>query len=89
LRVPKPALWSAALTHAVAKINMSDLKRKDVAAAYGVAETSLQEKYDQLVTTLDLMPADFRYFAGEENPLDKLVEAAQMLEEMYGRFREE
>jgi hypothetical protein len=34
------------------------------------------------------MPADYRYFTGEDNPLDKLVEAAQMLDELEMRFRE-
>lgn len=89
LRIPKPELWAAAVTHAVAKINMADLTRPQIAQAYGISERSLQQKYEQLDETLDLMPADFRYFCGEENPLDKVVEAAQLLEEMYGRFREE
>lgn len=88
LQVPKPALWAAALTFAVDRINMGELARAEVAATYGVPERSLQDKYRELVTTLDLMPADFRYFVGEVNPLDKVVEAAQLLEEMYGRFEE-
>ena len=86
LRIPKPELWAAALTHAVAKINLGEFSRAEIAAAYGISERSLKEKYDELVATLDLMPADFRYFTGEDNPLDKLVEAAQILEEMYGHF---
>lgn len=89
LRIPKPELWAAALTYAVAKINFADVKRSDVAAAYQVNERSLKEKYDELVETLDLMPADYRYFTGDQNPLDKLVEAAQILEELDRRFHEE
>lgn len=89
LRIPKPELWAAAVTHAVAKINMSEVTRAQVAQAYNIGDRALQQKYEQLNETLDLMPADFRYFCGEENPLDKVVEAAQLLEEMYGRFREE
>jgi hypothetical protein len=34
------------------------------------------------------MPADYRYFTGDDNPLDKLVEAAQMLELLERRFQE-
>lgn len=86
LRIPKPQLWAAALTYAVCKINLQDVSRSEVAEAYEVSERSLKEKAGELITTLDLMPADFRYFIGDENPLDKLVEAAQMLEEMYARF---
>ena len=89
LRVPKPELWAAALTYAVGKVNFSPITRVEVADLYGVSERSLRQKYEELVQTLDLMPADFRYFTGKENPLDKLVEAAQMLDELYGRFRDE
>ena len=89
LRIPKPQLWAAALTHVVCKINLQDIPREEVAETYDITERSLKEKADELITTLDLMPADFRYFIGDENPLDKLVEAAQMLEEMYARFFDE
>lgn len=89
LRIPKPELWAAAVTHAVAKINMAAVSRQQIAEAYGISERSLKTKYEQLNETLDLMPADFRYFCGEENPLDKVVEAAQLLEEMYGRFQDD
>ncbi len=41
-----------------------------------------------LVRTLDVMPCDYRYFREDENPLDKLVEAASMREEMEGQMRE-
>jgi hypothetical protein len=32
------------------------------------------------------MPCDYRYFRGVDNPLDKLVEAANMLETLEERF---
>lgn len=89
LRIRKPELWAAGLTFAVSKVNFSSATKSEIANAYGVSERSLKEKYDDIVTALDLMPADFRYFAGEENPLDKLVEAAAMLDELYDRFNEE
>ena len=88
LKVQKPELWAAGLTYAVAKINLMEVSREQIAEAYEVGDRGLREKYRELVATLDLMPADYRYFTGDENPLDKLVEAAQLLEEIYGRFHE-
>lgn len=89
LRIPKPELWSAAVAYAIVKVNFVEIGRRQVAAAFQVSERSLQEKYRELVSTLDLMPSDYRYFTGEENPLDKLVEAARLLEELDRRFEEE
>ncbi len=87
LRIPKPALWAGALAYTTVKINFLPPTLAEVAAAFEVNERSLKRKFDDLVATLDLMPADYRYFAGEQNPLDKLVEAAQMMEELDRRFR--
>ncbi len=87
LRVPKPELWAAALAYAVIKVNFLDKKRAEVAEIFEVQENSLKKKYDELVGTLDLMPADYRYYTKKENPLDKLVEVAQMLEDLDRRFR--
>lgn len=89
LRTPKPELWAGALTYAIAKINFVGLKRSQIAATFDISERSLKDKYEELVETLDLMPADYRYFTGDENPLDKLVEAAQLLEELDRKFRED
>jgi tetratricopeptide (TPR) repeat protein len=89
LRIPKPDLWAAALAHAIVKVNFVEMSRADIAAAFGVSDASLKKKYGELVSTLDLMPSDYRYFLGEENPLDKLVEAAQLLEDLDRRFQEE
>jgi tetratricopeptide (TPR) repeat protein len=88
LQASAPEVWAAGLTYAVAKINLLDVEREQILEAYGVGQRSLKDKYRELVTTLDLMPGDYRYFTGEENPLDKLVEAAQLLDEIYGRFHE-
>lgn len=87
-RIPKPELWAAAITYAVIKVNFNAISRIDVANAYGVSERSLKEKYEEVVQTLDLMPADYRYFTGEHNPLDKLVEAARLLEELDRNFQD-
>lgn len=89
LNIRRPDLWAAALTYAICKVNFSPTTRADVAGEYGISEKSLMANYQELVQVLDLMPADYRYFVGDENPLDKLVEAAQMLEDMYDRFRDE
>lgn len=89
LRIPKPELWAAGITYAVIKVNFIDRKRADIAAIYEISDRSLKEKYDEIVQTLDLMPADYRYFAGEKNPLDKLVEAARLLEDLDRSFKDE
>jgi tetratricopeptide (TPR) repeat protein len=89
LRIPKPQLWAAAVAYAVIKVNFVEIGRAKIAAAFQVPERSLKGKYSELVSTLDLMPSDYRYFTGEENPLDKLVEAAQLLEELDRRFEDE
>ncbi|MCP4184396.1 MAG: hypothetical protein GY761_13970 [Hyphomicrobiales bacterium] len=88
-RTTKPQLWAAALTYAVAKVNFLKLNLSQISEAYAVGEQSVKEKYRQLINTLDLMPADYRYFTGKENPLDKLVEAAEMLETIERQFKEE
>lgn len=89
LRTPKPELWAAGLTYAIIKINFVELTRAEVAAVYNVSPRALKEKYDELVDRLDLMPSDYRYFTGDENPLDKLVEAAELLEGLERKFRED
>ncbi len=89
LRIPKPELWAAAITYAIGKVDLRQIKRAEVAAVFNIQERSLKKKYDELISTLDIMPADYRYFTGDENPLDKLVEAAQMLEELDRQFQED
>jgi hypothetical protein len=89
LRTPKPSLWAGALTYALVKVNFLEITRAQIAAVFGINERSLKEKYQEIIETLDLMPADYRYFTGEENPLDKLVEAAQLLEQLDRHFQED
>ncbi len=89
LRTPKPSLWAGALVYAIVKVNFAEISRSQIAAVFGISERSLKEKYNEIVETLDLMPADYRYFTGEVNPLDKLVEAAQLLEQLDRHFRED
>jgi tetratricopeptide (TPR) repeat protein len=89
LEIQQPAEWAAALTLAICKINFLPFSRAQIAALYAVSEEQLKQKSNELVRVLDLMPADYRYFTGENNPLDKLVEAAQMLDDLYDRFQDQ
>lgn len=88
LTVRKPNTWAAALDYTVRKINFHQTKLAELAAYYGISDSALRERHNDLVKTLDIMPADYRYFTGDDNPLDKLVEAAQMLELLERRFQE-
>jgi tetratricopeptide (TPR) repeat protein len=88
LVVRKPESWAAALDYAVRKVNLNPATLGELADAYGISEKTLQEKFNSLVNELDVMPCDYRYFAGDENPLDKLVEAAELLDGLEARFRE-
>lgn len=88
LRIPKPNIWAAALAYTIVKVNSIDIKKHELATIYQVSEKALTEKYNDIVTLLDIMPADYRYFTGDENPLDKLIEAAQILEDLDKQFKD-
>jgi len=88
LDLSHPEEWAAALDYTVRKINFQEAPIEDIAKWYGTTESVIRSAHYDLVSTLDIMPCDYRYFRGEENPLDKLVEAAMMLEELEKRFRE-
>ena len=88
LRVPKPELWAGGITYAILKVNFDEDHAPRVAEAYDISTRAIRDKYHELVEALDLMPADYRYFTGDKNPLDKLVEAAQLLETMDEKFKE-
>jgi tetratricopeptide (TPR) repeat protein len=88
LSIGKPQSWAAALDYTVRKVNFRDAALEELSEIYGVSESSIRSHHDDLVETLDLMPCDYRYFRDRDNPLDKLVEAAAMLEELERRFRE-
>ncbi len=87
LIIRKPETWAAALDYTVRKVNFMELTQREIADLYGVSPSTVRAYHNDLVQTLDIMPCDYRYFRGEENPLDKLVEAAAMLEELEERFR--
>lgn len=93
LRILKPKIWAAAITFSLIKVNFLEISRAAVAAAYEVTEAALKKKHQDLVDMLDLMPGDFRYYLGEENPLDRVLdagespEAAAILTELERRFK--
>lgn len=88
LSIQKPQPWAAALDYTVHKVNFRDVVLGELSRIYAVNESSIMDSHKDLLETLDIMPCDYRYFRGKNNPLDKLVEAAVMLEELERRFRE-
>jgi len=89
LVIRKPEVWAAALDYTVRKVNLHDVPLTQIAALYGVSPESVRTNHQRLVKELDIMPCDYRYFTGDQNPLDKLVEAADLLEHLEARFRQE
>ena len=87
LDLSRPEEWSAALDYTVRKVNILELTADEVAKLYKTNDAAVRHGHAELVKTLDIMPCDYRYYRGETNPLDKLVEAAMMLEELEERFR--
>jgi tetratricopeptide (TPR) repeat protein len=86
LPLRKPEAWAAALDYAVRKVNLRQVSQKKVADLYGVSVRTVRERFGDLVAALDVMPCDYRYFVGDQNPLDKLVEAAELLEQLETSF---
>ena len=86
LDVSDPAPWAAALDLTVRKVNFRDDPLREIAEWYDARQSAVRKRHMDLITTLDVMPCDYRYFRGDENPLDKLVEAAAMLEELEEQF---
>lgn len=83
----KPEAWAAAVDYTTRKVNIRDVTQKEIALLYGVSDSTLRSYFSDLVEALDVMPCDYRYFRGKDNPLDKLVEAAAMLEKLEEQFR--
>jgi len=89
LAIPKPEAWAAALDYTVRKVNLREASLEKLAAFYGVVSDTVRKHSATLVKKLDVMPCDYRYFIGDENPLDKLVEAAELLDKLETRFSQE
>jgi tetratricopeptide (TPR) repeat protein len=88
LVIRKPEAWAAALDFTVRRVNLKIAPARDVAAHYGISEQTLRERHHALIKVLDIMPCDYRYFTSKDNPLDKLVEAAEMLAQLEDRFKQ-
>lgn len=88
LPIQHPEAWAAAIDYTVRKVNFREATQKELATLYKTGEAEIRSHHLDLIETLDIMPCDYRYYRGKENPLDKLVEAAAMLEELEERFRE-
>jgi hypothetical protein len=88
LVIRKAETWAAALDYVVRKVNLRPVKRYKIAEFYGISDSAVRDRQQDLIDALDVMPCDYRYFTGKENPLDKLVEAAELLEELEARFQE-
>jgi len=87
LDLTRPEEWAAALDYTVRKVNFKEAPVENIAEWYRTNEAAVRHGHSELIKTLDIMPCDYRYYRGEDNPLDKLVEAAIMLEELEERFR--
>jgi tetratricopeptide (TPR) repeat protein len=88
LIIRKAETWAAALDYVVRKVNLRPVRRYRIAELYGISDGAVRDRQEDLIDSLDVMPCDYRYFTREENPLDKLVEAAELLEELEVRFHE-
>jgi tetratricopeptide (TPR) repeat protein len=84
----KPETWAAALDYTIRKVNLRSVTRQDIANFYSISDSAVRDRHQDLVSTLDVMPCDYRYFVGKTNPLDKLVEAAELLEQLEAHFQE-
>ncbi len=82
----KALAWAAALDYTVRKVNFFETDSEQIAAWYQIPPKAVKYHHRLLVETLDIMPCDYRYFRGSDNPLDKLVEAALILEDLEDRF---
>ena len=83
-----PGEWAAALDYTVRKVCFEEAPIDELAAWYDTNEVAVRSGHDDLIRSLDIMPCDYRYYRGENNPLDMLVEAAMMLEDLEKRFQE-
>ncbi|MFC1976423.1 hypothetical protein ACFLXQ_08490 [Chloroflexota bacterium] len=88
LDLKHPEEWAAALDYTVRKVNFEEAPASDIAQWYNSTEAAIRSSHADLINTLDIMPCDYRYYRGNDNPLDKLVEAALMLEDLERRFQE-
>ncbi len=88
LDLSHPEEWAAALDYTVRKVCIEPAPIEEIAQWYETNETAIRTGHEDLIDILDIMPCDYRYYRGDDNPLDKLVEAAMMLEDLERDFQE-
>src|SRR5512137_2212766 len=88
LVIGRPETWAAALDFTVRRVNLRPISARQVAEHYKISKQTLRERHQAIVQTLDIMPCDYRYFAAKDNPLDKLVEAAELLRQLEAKFQQ-
>ena len=84
----KPETWAAALDFTVRRVNLRPISARQVAEHYKISKQTLRERHQAIVQTLDIMPCDYRYFVAKNNPLDKLVEAAELMRQLETKFQQ-
>jgi tetratricopeptide (TPR) repeat protein len=88
LVIRRPETWAAALDFTVRRVNLRPISARQVAKHYKISQQTLRERHQTIVRTLDIMPCDYRYFVAQDNPLDKLVEAAELLRQLETKFQQ-
>lgn len=88
LVIRRPETWAAALDFTVRRVNLRPISARQVAGHYKISQQTLRERHRTIVQALDIMPCDYRYFVAQDNPLDKLVEAAELLRQLENKFQQ-
>jgi len=88
LVIRRPETWAAALDFTVRRVNLRPISVRQVAKHYKISQQTLRERHQTIVRTLDIIPCDYRYFVAQDNPLDKLVEAAELLRQLETKFQQ-
>jgi hypothetical protein len=88
LVIRRPETWAAALDFTVRRVNLRPVSARQVAKHYKISQQTLRERHRTIVQTLDIMPCDYRYFIAHDTPLDKLVEAAELLRQLETKFQQ-
>ena len=84
----RPETWAAALDFTVRRVNLRPISARQVAGHYKISPQTLRARHQAIVQKLDIMPCDYRYFVAQDNPLDKLVEAAELMRQLETKFQQ-
>lgn len=67
LQIRRPESWAAALEYTIARLDLIEGEtQKTVASKYGVSETIVSSRFNDICRTLDIRVFDKRYSAGED-----------------------